>query len=264
MEHGHDPLYDWPIEEEEEEEEEEGGGGGEGGGGEGGGENNEENIPREQEAMDETFHQAARKGNLQRVEELMGLQPIDIRDHIGLTALHYASHEGHMEVVIALLREGANINAKNGIDKCTAIGMAAKPVGTYYMSTNNNDDDESKRIQFEAKNKVLQLLRVQKCKRKVEENPLDEDDNGEEDEINRPPKRANVGREASSGSSEIIRLQDSPGIFTVNAMSDVTDMLATITTSMTKTELHNIIEKTVMKIVVDCTTTIQGQRRSLK
>jgi ankyrin repeat protein len=40
---------------------------------------------------------------------------IDAKDNYGMTALHSACHKGHTEIAMALIDEGADIDAKKGI-----------------------------------------------------------------------------------------------------------------------------------------------------
>ncbi|KAM9953254.1 hypothetical protein ACTFIR_008317 [Dictyostelium discoideum] len=56
-----------------------------------------------------------KSGYLDDVKQLIQSKKvqIDLSDHLGNTALHYASNAGHTEVVEALVNAGANINIKN-------------------------------------------------------------------------------------------------------------------------------------------------------
>merc|ERR1712038_48576 len=54
---------------------------------------------------------AATEGNLEKVNELLaGTKDVNFIDECGYTALHYASENGHTDVVRALLAAGAGIN----------------------------------------------------------------------------------------------------------------------------------------------------------
>jgi len=62
----------------------------------------------------EQLHDAARDGDLARVEELLRRQcPVNRFDALGKTALHHAARAEHIDVVDRLLRAGANVNAHN-------------------------------------------------------------------------------------------------------------------------------------------------------
>eukprot|EP01132_Coremiostelium_polycephalum_P001331 gene1331-1677_t len=57
----------------------------------------------------------SKSGNLDDVNELIKMKTVNIdsADHLGNTALHYASNAGHHHVVQALITAGANINSIN-------------------------------------------------------------------------------------------------------------------------------------------------------
>lgn len=50
---------------------------------------------------------------------------VDVPDYLGNTALHYASREGHLEVVQLLMRRGADPNMENN-EGCTVLVMAVR------------------------------------------------------------------------------------------------------------------------------------------
>mmetsp|Transcript_28956 Transcript_28956/g.75955 ORF Transcript_28956/g.75955 Transcript_28956/m.75955 type:complete len:190 (-) Transcript_28956:248-817(-) len=76
-----------------------------------------------------SLHEAAEKGDLRAVKFYLrfGSGHIDINcaDHNGNTALHKAAWEGHVEVVLALLEEGASTDTLNH-ENLTPMDMARK------------------------------------------------------------------------------------------------------------------------------------------
>jgi hypothetical protein len=78
-------------------------------------------IPGSLEYTQAKFLDAARRGDLEKVQDCLG-QHIDINTFnlYHLTALHHATseatHEGHYEVVKLLLRKGANFNIRGGVE----------------------------------------------------------------------------------------------------------------------------------------------------
>jgi ankyrin repeat protein len=56
---------------------------------------------------------AAIRGDIETVEKIlnMGINP-DSGDHTGMTALHHAAKHGHVEIVEALIKANANVNAR--------------------------------------------------------------------------------------------------------------------------------------------------------
>ena len=62
-----------------------------------------------------TLHNAARRGNLNRVKTLLNQGvPVNSRNEGGYTPLHYAAYSGHLSVVQELLKRGAHVNPRNG------------------------------------------------------------------------------------------------------------------------------------------------------
>lgn len=60
------------------------------------------------------LHWAAESGDVASVEELIARgYPVDSFDDLGRTPLHYAALRGHLDAVSALLRAGADVNARD-------------------------------------------------------------------------------------------------------------------------------------------------------
>src|ERR1700761_676211 len=74
----------------------------------------------------EKLIEAAKRGDLVAVEAILhehaGL--INQKDPTGATALHYAAFGGYRDVVRALVRQGADINARDGKFGATPAGWA--------------------------------------------------------------------------------------------------------------------------------------------
>jgi ankyrin repeat protein len=64
------------------------------------------------------FIKAAKKGDIEKLKSLLKSEKalLDARDTDGSTALHCATWKGHREVVIFLLKAGADINTHNNND----------------------------------------------------------------------------------------------------------------------------------------------------
>ncbi|GMF65280.1 unnamed protein product [Phytophthora lilii] len=70
--------------------------------------------------------QAARSGDTRTVQLCLGSgQIVDEVDHLGRTALHWASLSGSDEVLSMLLRNGASIDQQDSLDGLTALHYAA-------------------------------------------------------------------------------------------------------------------------------------------
>lgn len=74
----------------------------------------------------ERFIEAAKQGDLAGVTTVLDSHEelINRRDPTGATALHYAAFSGHRQVVEALVKRGAEINAKDGEFGATPAGWA--------------------------------------------------------------------------------------------------------------------------------------------
>ena len=60
------------------------------------------------------LHQAAQKGDLERVKELLAAgEFVDQEDAPGRTALYFAAFFGHTQIIETLLKQGANINHRD-------------------------------------------------------------------------------------------------------------------------------------------------------
>ena len=69
---------------------------------------------------------AARRGDVQEIEQLVGAQPelINKKDATGATALHYAAFAAHRPAVQFLVRHGAEVNVRDDQFGATPTGWA--------------------------------------------------------------------------------------------------------------------------------------------
>ena len=69
---------------------------------------------------------AVASGNGERVQELLASDPgaVRARDGEGATALHYATLNGHRTIALALLEQGADVNARDERFGATPAGWA--------------------------------------------------------------------------------------------------------------------------------------------
>ncbi len=70
--------------------------------------------------------EAAKQGELENVRRIVENRPelINSRDEHGATALHYAAFGGHRDVVMLLIKNGADINARDNQFHATPTGWA--------------------------------------------------------------------------------------------------------------------------------------------
>ncbi len=80
---------------------------------------------------DDPFLEAAFRGNLEMVQQMLDADPQSAREHLesrdptGMTALHKATWGGHPEIVGLLLERGAEVDARDGSGD-TALTLAAR------------------------------------------------------------------------------------------------------------------------------------------
>ena len=74
----------------------------------------------------ERFTDAAMRGDVQQIEELVRAHPelINERDTSGATPLHYAAFGGHRQAVQLLVQKGADVNARDAKFGATPTGWA--------------------------------------------------------------------------------------------------------------------------------------------
>ncbi len=70
--------------------------------------------------------EAAKRGEVENVRSIVqsGPELINDRDEHGATALHYAAFGGHRDVVLLLIKQGADINARDKKYNATPTGWA--------------------------------------------------------------------------------------------------------------------------------------------
>ena len=89
-------------------------------------------VPKNYLSMDSKLatplHDAARRGNIDLLEECLENNiPVNATDHAGNTALHWASHSGHVECLLKLIESCGNVlqfSLKNRLGD-TPLHMAA-------------------------------------------------------------------------------------------------------------------------------------------
>jgi ankyrin repeat protein len=87
-------------------------------------------------AFADPIHDAARKGDLKKVQALIQADPsvVKSKDGLGDTPLHVAALHGQIEVVQALIAAGADVNAKNNYAPFTPGDLWP------YLAPNNHPD----------------------------------------------------------------------------------------------------------------------------
>lgn len=79
-------------------------------------------------ALGSGIHDAAAKGDLEAVKSLVAKNPatVSARDAYSQTPLHVAADRGHFEVVVFLLEQGADVNAR-AYNQFTPLHLASDP-----------------------------------------------------------------------------------------------------------------------------------------
>ncbi len=90
-------------------------------------------------ASAEEIHDAARQGDLAKVKSLLAKHPelLEARSENEKTPLHFAAQGGHKDVVVFLLVNGADVNAKNVVSETPlhyAAGMGYKEIADLLIS----------------------------------------------------------------------------------------------------------------------------------
>jgi ankyrin repeat protein len=82
------------------------------------------------------IHDAARKGDLKKVQEILAADPkaLDVQDNGGDTPLHLAALHGQYKVAEALIAAGANVNVKNSYPP-----FKPEDLGQFFSSSNHAD-----------------------------------------------------------------------------------------------------------------------------
>lgn len=83
------------------------------------------------------LHRAAAGGNLPLVKLLLkeGKSPVNATDVDGLTSLHHAISEGHGDVAVELMKQGAETGKRNGEDKLPIDCAPDRTVRQYILRT---------------------------------------------------------------------------------------------------------------------------------
>jgi hypothetical protein len=78
-------------------------------------------------ALCDPIHEAARDGNMKKVEKLIKDHPelVSSRDKYGMTPLHWAAQEDHKDVAELLLANNADVNARDNIAGWTPLHVGA-------------------------------------------------------------------------------------------------------------------------------------------
>ena len=71
------------------------------------------------------FISFCQQGNTQIVQEMLNNTNIEMADQNGMTGLHYASIEGHYDIVQLLVSNGANVNKQNHTGFTPLFGAAS-------------------------------------------------------------------------------------------------------------------------------------------
>jgi uncharacterized protein len=87
-------------------------------------------------AFADPIHDAARKGDLKKVQEILASDPkaLNAQDNEGDTPLHLAALHGEYKVAEALIAAGANVNVKNSYPNITP-----EDLGQFFASSNHQD-----------------------------------------------------------------------------------------------------------------------------
>jgi ankyrin repeat protein len=88
------------------------------------------------QALADPIHDAARKGDVKKVQALLQADPklVNEKDNLGDTPLHVAALHGQVEVAQALIAAGADVNAKNNYAPFTPGDLWP------YLSPSNHPD----------------------------------------------------------------------------------------------------------------------------
>lgn len=76
-----------------------------------------------------TIFEYARTGNLEEMNQALEKSPsldINLKDHKGYSALMYAAYNGHTNLVLSLIAQGANIESPDKGGRTVLMGVAYK------------------------------------------------------------------------------------------------------------------------------------------
>jgi ankyrin repeat protein len=103
----------------------------------------EKELSSDQKALNEDLLDAATKGNLGLVEICLDQGAnIDYQDELGNTALHYAAYYEKDDIVLYLLENKANVNARNinGLTPLHSTCFSSTQKETLCLHTKNSKD----------------------------------------------------------------------------------------------------------------------------
>ena len=108
------------------------------------------------------------QGNLEAVKQHIaaGADVNAIDDDRGMTPLHYATGNGHKEIVVLLITEGADVNAKNGKGWTPLFGAAVLGKNKIVelliakgANVNAMDNDGETPLTYAGDSEIIDLLR---------------------------------------------------------------------------------------------------------
>jgi ankyrin repeat protein len=85
-------------------------------------------VPLDAEVTPRDFYQAIRNNDIAKIQSILAAgTPVDLRDTRGTTPLMHAAVVGSLEAMKLLLKAGADVNARNGLDATPLVWAASSP-----------------------------------------------------------------------------------------------------------------------------------------